>query len=204
MLDRNRRLFERGARRRRHAVSDRRARGHPQRLGAPVRTGVAGVREVEAAVRSRQHPGARLGDFPGTTPVSPTPRGLPDRLPIPFEVPQEPGPLVSLGAPAVQMPQPRQVIGTEWRQTTTRPARRSPPRLPSIRDPAAVPGRAAGASEGRGAPRATSAHGIHHLERVPRSRACVSANRQKTGHQMTSLNTQIQPKLQGSAPVDAL
>ena len=36
------------------------------------------------------------------------------------------------------------------------------------------------------------------------SRACWNANRQKTGHQMTSLNTQIQPKLQGSAPVDAL
>jgi hypothetical protein len=27
------------------------------------------------------------------------------------------------------------------------------------------------------------------------SRACVSANRQKTGHPMTSLNTQIQPML---------
>ena len=39
---------------------------------------------------------------------------------------------------------------------------------------------------------------------APGSRACSSANRQKTGHQMTSLNTQIQPKLQGSAPVDAL
>src|SRR5829696_10079468 len=31
------------------------------------------------------------------------------------------------------------------------------------------------------------------------SRACSNANRQNTGHQMTSLKTQIQPKFQGSA-----
>src|SRR5262245_42735263 len=45
---------------------------------------------------------------------------------------------------------------------------------------------------------------VHELLGARCSRACARANRQKTGHQMTSLNTQIQPKLQGSAPVDAL
>ena len=48
------------------------------------------------------------------------------------------------------------------------------------------------------------ARGIHQVPGAPCSRACLSANRQKIGHQRTSLNTQIQPKLQGSAPVDAL
>jgi hypothetical protein len=36
------------------------------------------------------------------------------------------------------------------------------------------------------------------------SRACVSAKRQNTGHQTTSLNRQIQPNVHGSAPVEAL
>ncbi len=47
------------------------------------------------------------------------------RLPIPIEV-LPPGPLVSLGAPAVRMPPPRQVTGTEWRQKTS--SGRSPTR----------------------------------------------------------------------------
>jgi hypothetical protein len=46
--------------------------------------------------------------------------------------------------------------------------------------------------------RSFRARGIHQLPGVPCSHACLSANRQKTGHQMTSLNTQIQPKLQGA------
>ena len=44
----------------------------------------------------------------------------------------------------------------------------------------------------------------HRSERDRCSRACASASRQKTGHHMTSLNTQIQSKRRGSAPVAAL
>lgn len=39
---------------------------------------------------------------------------------------------------------------------------------------------------------------------TPYRRAYLSANRQNAGHQIASLKTQIQPKLQGSAPVTAL
>jgi len=47
------------------------------------------------------------------------------RLPIPIEVPPQ-GSRVSPGAPAVRMPQARQVTGTEWRQKTS--SGRSPTR----------------------------------------------------------------------------